>query len=336
MSGIEGSAIPIIESDHKDKLTEKKKEQLKIQPKKFLESVGWSILFVLIYTLIGTTLITVKNITDKDDDRTRFWQITPDSLLGSDTMLNTLGSIGLYGETNTGYFGKMAQDIKVASNKFDRGILDWIGFKDNQSNSTKPTNPTNLIDHIVKSVKNLFSGDNIGFLIYLFSPIIFVVLIISTIISAVIIPMIELAKDGYESFIYDTGSEYVNAAIKGFIGFLSGGIGGIIAGAIFAIPFSFDMIGKILFYTFGSILSNEHIGVFKSSKDLHKIIGDLANTILAIFLLLILISAYYYINVTFASGGFTIYLIWLISINFSGQFEELGKKFSGMFSSQKK
>ena len=29
MSGIEGSAIPIIESDHKDKLTEKKKEQLK-------------------------------------------------------------------------------------------------------------------------------------------------------------------------------------------------------------------------------------------------------------------------------------------------------------------
>lgn len=363
MPGIDGSAIPIIESDHKDKLTEKKKEQLKIQPKKFLESVGWSILFVLIYTLIGFSLLTIKF----GDDF--MWQTNSGALfktLRNNTLneYNVLGvnwwnnfilggkAINEYKDVNdyglAGGIGSwenfyyIYQQIKLAANNWEKSLLTLgNGNDDNNSTNSNPNSPQSggtIGEGIGNLIGNLLRIENVSVLTFLFSPIILALLLIATPLIAFVMPIKIMGEYVVKKFEWSELTTWGAA-----VGLLFAPI----MAAFYTLLSTKDLIVKIFFYTFGCFFNGDiksstfqdlenKLKFFKSTRGIEDNIKYLANTILAIFLLLILISAYYYINVTFASGGFTIYLIWLISINFSGQFEELGKKFSGMFSSQKK
>ena len=363
MSGIEGSAIPIIESDHKDKLTEKKKEQLKIQPKKFLESVGWSILFVLIYTLIGFSLLTIK-FGDKymwqTDGAALFKTLRNDKLneynvlgvnwwnnfiLGGKAIdgyedVNDYGLAGGIGSWNN--FHHIYQQIKLAANNWEKSLLTLGNGNDDNNSTNSNSNSSQSGGTIGEGIGNLIGTlllkENVSVLTFLFSPIILALLLIATPLIAFVMPIKIMGEYVVKKFVWSDWTTWGAA-----VGLLFAPI----MAAFYTLLSTKDLIVKIFFYTFGCFFNGDiksstfkdldnKLMFFESTRGVGKNIEYLANTILAIFLLLILISAYYYINATFASGGFTIYLIWLISINFSGQFEELGKKFSGMFSSQKK
>ena len=370
MSEIEGSAIPIIEPDHEDKLTENKKEQLKIQPKKFLESVGWSILFVLIYTLIGFSLLTIKF----GDDN--MWQTKGadlfKTLLGKELNEDNVFGVNWWnkfilgekamdgyedGEDNGlaggifswNNFYYIYQEIKLAANNWEKTLLT-LGNNITTSSSTTPSSTSStpstgngvfgthsklsLMSGIGNMFGKLFSEYNVNVLTFLFSPIILALLLIATPLIALVMPFIIMMSHSWEkgsSALYSIALSFSTFFVSCFMA------------VVYTILSTKDLIVKIFFYTFGCFFNGdiksstfpdlkEKLKFFNSTQGLENNIHGLGNIITGIFLLLILISAYYYINVTFASGGFVIYLIWIISLNFSEQLKELGKKYSGMFS----